>query len=127
MTTEVAQAATIGAIRIQAPTSRPNQTGPLGPVVVLLEASAGTGIDFALAHLGACGCVGGAGLPLRENCWWSPSPRWPRELKDRIGRRLGSRPYRGLEASCGEPAAPAAIGVLARNGWTSGQGRGPGV
>jgi exodeoxyribonuclease V beta subunit len=60
---------------------------PLGPGVRLLEASAGTGKTFALAHL-VLRLVAERGLPLRSLLVVSFTEASAAELRDRIGRRL---------------------------------------
>jgi len=119
MTTEVAQATTIGAIRIQAPTSSPT-SWPLGPVV-LLEASARHRQDLALAHL-CLRLVAERGFTCLRDCWchlheWSAPD-------SRTGSGSAWSRLRGLTASCGEPA-PSRRWRTRRNGWTA-AGTGPG-
>ena len=60
---------------------------PLGPGLRLLEASAGTGKTFALAHL-VLRLVGEAGRPLSRLLVVTFTEAATAELRDRIGQRL---------------------------------------
>ena len=62
-------------------------TFPLGPGIRMLEASAGTGKTFALAHL-VLRLVADAGVPLRELLVVTFTEAAVAELRDRIARRL---------------------------------------
>lgn len=74
---------------------------PLTPGLRLLEASAGTGKTFALAHL-VMRMVSEAGLPLARILVVSFTEATAAELRDRIGRRLQAA-LAGLEQPQREP------------------------
>ncbi len=77
---------------------------PLGPGLQLLEASAGTGKTFALAHL-ALRLVAEEGVDLRELLVVTFTEAAAAELRDRIGRRL-QQALEGLEAPAREAPDP---------------------
>ncbi|NQV10372.1 MAG: UvrD-helicase domain-containing protein [Cyanobacteria bacterium] len=108
MTTEVAQASNDRSHQDPASDFEPNQL-PLGAGVVLLEASAGTGKTFTLAHL-VLRLVAERGLPLRELLVVTFTEVAAAELKDRIGRRL-EQALQGLEPSEAS-GRPSCDGVL---------------
>ena len=121
MTTEVAQASNDRGHQDPGSDFQPNQL-PLGTGVVLLEASAGTGKTFALAHL-VLRLVAERGLPLRELLVVTFTEVAAAELKDRIGRRL-EQALRGLEPAAASQR-PSGDGVLGE--WLDQRaGTGPG-
>ena len=85
---------------------------PLGPGLRLLEASAGTGKTFALAHL-ALRLVAEEGVDLRELLVVTFTEAAAAELRDRIGRRL-QQALEGLEAPGREAPDPVLADWLER-------------
>lgn len=87
---------------------------PLSPGLRLLEASAGTGKTFSLAHL-VLRLVSEGGLSLKQLLVVTFTNAAAAELRDRIGRRL-QQALNGLEAEAGAAAEdidPALAGWLA--------------
>jgi hypothetical protein len=84
-------------------------TFPLDPGLRLLEASAGTGKTFALAHL-ALRLVTERAIPLRRLLVVTFTDAAATELRERIGRRL-------QEALISDPVAPAGVVPLWDTPW----------